>query len=167
MVFRSNRSGVFELWISNADGPRAWQATHFRGPFVGDPHWSPDGKAIAFTSHASGNLDVFLMRCEQGADTCSEPRRLTEAPETDAVPTWSAERQWIYFSSSRSGHYEVWRMPVGGPLRRSGSHGTAVIWPVSRRTEDGYITRSSRFQLRSGEFPCGPAVLDNSKRSSR
>jgi Tol biopolymer transport system component len=43
IVFRSNRSGFNELWIAGVDGSRSWQATRFRGPFVGDPPWSPDG----------------------------------------------------------------------------------------------------------------------------
>ena len=79
MVFRSNRSGFDELWIAGADGSRPWQATRYRGPFVGDPHWSPDGRAIAFTSHADGNPDIYLMRCELDAAACSEPRQLTRS----------------------------------------------------------------------------------------
>jgi Tol biopolymer transport system component len=114
MVFRSDRSGVSELWIAGADGSRPWQATRFRGPFVGDPHWSPDGRTIAFTSHADGNPDIYLIRCEQDAAACGEPRQLTRTTATDANPTWSADGRWIYFSSSRSGSYEVWRMPAGG-----------------------------------------------------
>ena len=132
MVFRSNRSGVNELWIANADGSRPWQATRFRGPFVGDPHWSPDGRAIAFTSHADGNPDIYLMRCEQDAAACSEPRQLTRTPATDANPTWSVDGRWIYFSSSRSGDYEVWRMPADG-----GGAPERITW------NGGYMARES------------------------
>jgi Tol biopolymer transport system component/serine/threonine protein kinase len=114
MVFRSDRSGVSELWIANADGSGLWQATRSRGPYVGDPHWSPDGRSIAFTSHADGNPDIFVMRCEPDDRACSEPRQLTRTPDSDANPTWSADGHWIYFSSSRSGGYEVWRMPAEG-----------------------------------------------------
>jgi Tol biopolymer transport system component/serine/threonine protein kinase len=136
MVFRSDRSGVYELWIANADGSRPWQATRFRGPFVGDPHWSPDGRAIAFSSHADGNPDIYVMQCEQGAATCSEPRQLTKMPASDANPTWSADGRWIYFSSSRSGshsaEYEVWRMPADG-----GVPPERVTW------NGGYMARES------------------------
>ena len=132
MVFRSDRSGVNELWIASADGSRPWQATRFRGPFVGDPHWSPDGRAIAFTSHADGNPDIYLMRCEQDAAACSEPRQLTRTPATDANPTWSADGRWIYFSSSRSGGYEVWRMPADG-----GAAPERITW------NGGYMARES------------------------
>jgi Tol biopolymer transport system component len=132
MVFRSDRSGVNELWIANADGSRPLQATRFRGPFVGDPHWSPDGRTIAFTSHADGNPDIYLMRCEQAGAACSEPRQVTQTPATDANPTWSADGRWIYFSSSRSGDYEVWRLPADG-----GAEPERITW------NGGYMARES------------------------
>jgi Tol biopolymer transport system component len=132
MVFRSDRSGTNELWIAKADGSGAWQATRFRGPFVGDPHWSPDGRAIAFTAHLDGNPDIFVMRCEENATACGEPRQLTRSPATDANPTWSADGRWIYFSSSRSGGYEVWRMPTAGA-----SEPERITW------NGGYMARES------------------------
>jgi eukaryotic-like serine/threonine-protein kinase len=132
MVFRSDRSGVNELWIARADGSGPWQATRFRGPFVGDPHWSPDGRAIAFTTHADGNPDIYVMRCTQDA-TCGELRQLTRTPAaTDANPVWSRDGRWIYFSSSRSGKYEVWRVPADGSAE-----------PVRITWNGGYLARES------------------------
>ena len=133
MVFRSNRSGFEELWIADADGSHPWQATRYRGPFVGDPHWSPDGRAIAFTSHADGNPDIYLMRCEPHAASCSEPRQLTRAPAVDANPTWSNDGRWLYFSSSRSGSYEVWRIPAA----EGGAEPERITW------NGGYLARES------------------------
>jgi serine/threonine protein kinase/dipeptidyl aminopeptidase/acylaminoacyl peptidase len=132
MVFRSDRSGVNELWIAQADGSGPWQATRFRGPFVGDPHWSPDGRAIAFTAHVDGNPDIFVMRCDQDITTCGEPRQLTRTPATDANPTWSADGRWIYFSSSRSDSYEVWRTQADG-----GAGPERITW------NGGYMARES------------------------
>ncbi len=150
MVFRSNRSGFEELWIAGSDGSRPWQATRFRGPFVGDPHWSPDGRSIAFTSHATGNPDVYVMRCEPDAAGCSEPRPLTQAPSVDANPTWSSDGRWIYFSSSRSGGYEVWRMPAAG-----GAAPERITWNggyVARESADGKWLYYSKFKPRTTGF---------------
>jgi hypothetical protein len=72
------------------------------------------------------------MRCEQGTVTCSEPRRLTRTPAVDVNPTWSADGRQIYFSSSRSGDYEVWRMPAGG-----GVEPERITW------NGGYMARES------------------------
>jgi Tol biopolymer transport system component len=135
MVFRSDRSGVNELWVANIDGSNPWQATHNRGPFVGDPHWSPDSRSIAFTSHASGNPDIYVMRCEEGVSTCSKPRQLTRNPGPDANPTWSRDGRWIYFSSSRSGRFEVWRMAADGM-----DEAEQITWTggyMARESQDG------------------------------
>ena len=101
----------------------------------GDPHWSPDGRSVAFTSHADGNSDIFMMRCEQNGAACAEPRQLTQKPGTDANPTWSVDGRWIYSPLHRSGGYEVWRMPadgIGEPER--------ITW------NGGYIARESADQ---------------------
>jgi eukaryotic-like serine/threonine-protein kinase len=136
MVFRSDRSGVNELWVANVDGSNPWQATHYRGPFVGDAHWSPDSRSIAFSSHVSGNPDIYVMRCEEGATTCGKPRQLTRDPGPDANPTWSRDGRWIYFSSSRSGQFEVWRMPADGRPDKA----EQITWTggyMARESQDG------------------------------
>ena len=132
IVFRSDRSGGSELWIAKAGGTDPWQATWFRGPFVGDPHWSPDGRSVAFTTHSTGNPDIFAMRCDPKDAGCDTPRQLTTATATDANPTWSHDGRWIYFSSSRSGDYEVWRMPADGSAEPQ-----RITW------NGGYLARES------------------------
>jgi Tol biopolymer transport system component len=131
MVFRSDLSGASELWIAKADGADPWQATWFRGTFVGDPHWSSDGRALAFTTHVNGIPDIFVMRCDPDA-ACGNPRQLTRSPASDTNPTWSADGHWIYFSSSRSGDYEVWRMPADG-----GAEPERITW------NGGYVAHES------------------------
>ena len=168
MVFRSDRSGVNELWIASADGSRPWQATRSRGPFVGDPHWSPDGRAIAFTSHADGNPDIYLMRCEQDAVACSEPRQLTRTPATDANPTWSADGRWIYFSSSpkratmRSGECRPTACDAGADDLEWRIYGSRV----GRRKVVVLLEALCIRQLLFGELRCRPAALGSRKRWS-
>jgi Tol biopolymer transport system component len=144
MVFRSDRSGFPELWIANADGSRPWQATRFRGPFVGDPHWSPDGREIAFTTHSTGNPDIFRMTCAEESTTCSEPRQLTRSRSTDANPVWSRDGSLIYFTSFRSGSYEVWRMAADGSAEPE-----RMTWNgayMARESADGKWLYYSRFE---------------------
>jgi dipeptidyl aminopeptidase/acylaminoacyl peptidase len=45
----------------------------------------------------------------------SSVKQLTTHPENDQDPQWSADGAWIYFTSSRAGSSQVWRIhPTGG-----------------------------------------------------
>jgi Tol biopolymer transport system component len=35
-------------------------------------------------------------------------------PTVDTIPGWSADGKWIYFSSTRSGRSEIWKVPAAG-----------------------------------------------------
>ena len=110
IVFHSDRSGSFEIWVCNSDGSSPVQLTSFGGPLTGSPHWSPDGRWIAFDSRPRGKAGVFVVSAEGG-----EPRRVTEGNWDDIVPSWSRDGKWIYFWSNRSGDWELWKIPaVGG-----------------------------------------------------
>jgi Tol biopolymer transport system component/DNA-binding winged helix-turn-helix (wHTH) protein len=109
IVFASDRSGNYEIWVASSDGSNPVPLTSFRGRVTGTPHWSPDGRWIAFDSRPGARPGVFVVGVEGGA-----PRRLT-APATDGfVPTWSRDGKRIYFCSRRSGGLEIWKMPAEG-----------------------------------------------------
>ena len=72
-----------DLWIAGRDGGTARRLTST--PAVeSDPHFSPDGRWIAFTSNLSGNDDVYVVSAEGG-----EPRRLTWYPAGSYARGWS------------------------------------------------------------------------------
>jgi dipeptidyl aminopeptidase/acylaminoacyl peptidase len=110
IVFESTRSGAQELWIADQDGQNALQLTSFNGAFGGTPAWSPDGQSIAFDlRNAEGRGDIYVVPARGGA-----PVRLTDNPADDLVPSWSRDGQTIYFGSTRTGRYEIWKMSAGG-----------------------------------------------------
>lgn len=132
IVFRSDRSGFNEIWISRGDGSGQVQATRYQGPFVGDAHWSPDGRQLAFTAHPDGNADIFTVSCDgDGPEACGTPKQLTRSPAADANPTWSSDGSSLYFSSNRSGSFEVWKVASGGGK------------PVRVTQNGGYMARES------------------------
>ena len=46
-------------------------------------------------------------------------RRLTDHPAPDALPRWSRDGRWIYFTSERSGNWQIYRVrPEGGEPER-------------------------------------------------
>ncbi|MCC6539288.1 MAG: serine/threonine-protein kinase [Bryobacterales bacterium] len=125
IVFRSDRSGSLELWVSRADGSRPRQATRFGGPMLGDPRWSPDGRSIAFTLLVDRHPDIFTVRCESPETSCEPPRPLTRTPATgESNPLWSRDGRWIYFASNQTGRFELWRMAADD----SGAPPVQITW---------------------------------------
>ncbi|HLM59870.1 MAG TPA: hypothetical protein VK308_03600, partial [Pyrinomonadaceae bacterium] len=109
VVFASQRTGKYEIWIADSDGANARQLTDFKNAPVGSPRFSPDGKQIVFDAQVSGNGDIYQISADGGA-----PRRLTEEASFDSHPAWSADGSFVFFASDRSGSAQIYRMPVGG-----------------------------------------------------
>jgi len=105
IAFRSDRSGSSEIWLCDAEGRNPTQLTSFRGPLTGAPHWSPDGLQVAFDSRPQGNSDIYAVVVASGT-----VRRITRDAADDVVPSWSSDGRWIYFSSNRTGTWQVWKI---------------------------------------------------------
>lgn len=109
VAFASNRTGTYEIWITNRFGLNPVQLTQFNGSVVGKPRWSPDGQYIAFDARSDGHSDIYRVAVAGGL-----PERITTHPGDDASPTWSADGQGLYFGSTRSGEWQIWRMVADG-----------------------------------------------------
>jgi dipeptidyl aminopeptidase/acylaminoacyl peptidase len=57
----------------------------------------------------NGHYDVYVVNANGG-----EPSRLTTNAANDAVPSWSGDGRWVYFSSDRTGSSQVWKVPATG-----------------------------------------------------
>src|ERR1041384_2233760 len=62
-----------------------------------DPHFSPDGKWIAFTGEYDGNIDVYVIPAAGGV-----PKRLTYHPGPDAAVGWTRDGNKVLFASARN-----------------------------------------------------------------
>jgi Tol biopolymer transport system component/tRNA A-37 threonylcarbamoyl transferase component Bud32 len=109
IVFASNRSGSWEIWVCDSDGSNPTQLTLFEGPTVSRPRWSPDGRQIGFDAYLERQMAIYVVSVEGG-----QPRRLATDPSNESAPSWSRDGKWIYFSSDRTGASEVWKMPAEG-----------------------------------------------------
>lgn len=110
MAFASDRSGSFEIWVTDRKGDDALKLTAFDGPYTSGPAWSPDSQHIVFDSPAvDGNFDIYEVDAQGGT-----VKRLTTAPAEDRFAHFSPDGKWIYFTSRRSGSWQIWRMPAQG-----------------------------------------------------
>lgn len=78
------------------------------------PHFSPDGKWIAFSGDYGGNADVYVIPATGG-----EPKRLTWHASADMVQGWTPDSRSIVFTSSRaasapSATTRFWTVPMAG-----------------------------------------------------
>jgi len=79
------------------------------------PVMSPDGTKIAFIRSPEGSVrDVYVMDANGGT-----PRRLTFDQRLVVGITWTADSQYVVFSSNREGEFALWKVSaVGGPIER-------------------------------------------------
>jgi tricorn protease len=84
-----------DIWVSDRDGGHPTRITTHPAPEFA-PHFSPDGKWIAYSGTYDGNTDVYVVPTEGG-----QPRRLTWHPSPDVVSGWSNDGKRVLFVSSR------------------------------------------------------------------
>lgn len=101
------------IWTVDRAGGSAHRITSFQGQ-TSNPHFSPDGKWLAFSGEYGGNFDVYVVAAEGG-----EPKRLTWHPGPDLVQGWSPDGKQILFTSTRSSEAPIpaprfWMVPAEG-----------------------------------------------------
>ena len=103
LVWMSYRTGFEEIWISDATGRNPLQLTHLN-TYSGSPRWSPDGHWIAFDSYSREGSQILIIDTE-GRNLHS----ITQGPNKNVVPSWSRDGKSVYFTSNRTGSWQVWK----------------------------------------------------------
>lgn len=117
LVFGANRDrGNFDLWIMDLAGGGLTQLTSKAetesNVSDGGPCWSPDGSRIAF-SRWDGHWEV----CTVAADGTGLVQ-LTDTEEHSGDPRYTSDGSTIFFTSSRTGWWQVWAMAADGANQR-------------------------------------------------
>lgn len=122
IAFMSNRSGPWQIWVSDADGSHPVQVSFTDS--AGTPRWSPDGRWITFDAPCFDGTCIYVTSSEGGG----RARKLVEGQ----VPSFSRDGERVYFASDE----EVWRVALdGGHAEQVTHHGGFAALESS----DGYI----------------------------
>ena len=83
------------------------------------PAWSPDGSRIAYwgVRGRTGQRDIWTVAAD-GSDAGGGGVPVTEDTALDWSPTWSPDGRYLYFSSTRGGTMNLWRVRID---QRSGT----------------------------------------------
>jgi Tol biopolymer transport system component len=106
VVLRSSRAaGKWDLWTIDVDGQNPLQLTRTPDPgWVGSPHWSPDGKWIAMDYRPGDHSQIWMIDSE-GRNF----HAVIADQYENFVPRWSRDGRSIYFTSNRSGEWQIWK----------------------------------------------------------
>ena len=110
VVLSSFRNGRWEIWMWNAAMTDGHPIFTKEGGTAGSPAWSPDGKWIAFDARTkNAAADLWLM-----STTAREPILLAGQQGESITPCFDPTSRWVYFSSSRTGSLQLFRVPIAG-----------------------------------------------------
>lgn len=135
-----------DLWITSREGGEARRLTAGIG-LEGQPHFSPDGRRIAFTAEYDGNIDVYTVPVEGGS-----PTRLTWHPGPDLVQGWTPDGKILFASgrNSQTGRTQqlftlapgtVWPEAIPLPMAHAGSFspdGKRLVYEPMRRAFEAW-----------------------------
>ena len=139
LVFSSNRSGdksagyvknrdAANIYFSDYDGANETRVTVYPTLDL-TPVWSPDGKAIAYTSYRNNYPDIFISYIYEGR--LERPAKGTSETK-NYLPAWSHDGTRIaYTSALPDGNVEIFVMNRDGSgVRRLTNHPMADATPT-------------------------------------
>ena len=112
IAFASQRTGVMQIWIVNAETKQLRQITNVRDGAC-QPTWSPDGQRLAFISPCNSKKEIyegvgmFLIKADGTGMT-----PLPASPEGDFDPAWSPDGNNLAFTSLRTGRPSIFIMDL-------------------------------------------------------
>jgi serine/threonine protein kinase len=133
IVFRSNRTGRFDLYRKPADGSRNEELLYADNLLKGPTSFSPDGTYLAYEVAGDPKTggDIWILPDPLGAPGASKPYPFLRTEFNEQDPQFSPDGHWIAYESNESGRYEVYVVPFPGPGGKrqvSTAGGTGPRW---------------------------------------
>ncbi len=118
----------------------------FQSGLQKSPTWSPDGRAVAFTSDRAGNSDLWVQPVNEPQAT-----QLTTSTANESEPDWSPDGQSLVFRSESDGGGLFVVAAKGGPVRKISSFGYKPRWSPDSKlvlfSGSGHRYGTPRFHL--------------------
>jgi Tol biopolymer transport system component/imidazolonepropionase-like amidohydrolase len=107
IAFASDREGMMNLWVMEADGSGVRPVTQERKQAISTPTWTPDGGSIVFRKHVLDplGLELWTQHRSGGTGVALTARDKVRGPEGPCV---SPDGRYLYFSSRVAGEYSFY-----------------------------------------------------------
>lgn len=139
ILFASNRTGVFDLYIKAASG-NSVEELILKSPGNKVPnHWSPDGRFVVYRATTEKGYDLWAMpMVSTSGDRTPIPLATTPFEERDGQV--SPDSRWLAYQSTESGRFEIyvqafpaasskWQVSqIGGAQPRWSADGTQLYY---------------------------------------
>jgi eukaryotic-like serine/threonine-protein kinase len=99
------------IWVADGSGRNPRQVTSDSSEAVihSGPRWSPDGRKVVFRRVETIKSDIVILDLASQAMT-----PVTNDNILDMDPVWAPDNRHIYFTSSRGGGLNLWRVGLTG-----------------------------------------------------
>lgn len=109
VAYISAASGEMQLYVASSDGKLITQITNFDNALIASPQWSPDDKSILLQVNQTGSNKILYLDTET-----REKKVLIEDEFINVKPSWSVDGSSLFFSSNRSGDWQIWKKSATG-----------------------------------------------------
>ena len=149
-----------DIWLSSLKGQQVRRITS-TAAVESDPHFSPDGKTIAFTSNRSGTKSVYIVSPKSG-----DIKRLTWHANSAYARGWTPDGKSVLYASSREtapkNYNRLWTIPSKGGVSKLVSEQWAFNGAYADNGKKLVIDRMSRWDVEWRNYRGGqntPLVL--------
>lgn len=130
IAFLAKSGGGKEMYTVDFDGHNLKKVTRENSVMLA-PDWSPDGKAIVFTSYRDHNPDLVMV------DRMGKKRKvLLQLPGLNSAPAWSPDGEKIALVLSKDQNSEIYLLDKFANLKRLTRHfniDTSPAWSPDGR----------------------------------